>query len=151
MNEIWRHDFWSENTSSDVSHFSVTITRTRVLSEELHATFLLLLSENWFKHLFPELFFEKLWFYRRMRNRHLVFFYKSKYAFKLQVFAIKNSFINMTESREFRWANDAKIAQDVHFTLFLFLRRRRRRRRKQTNKQTKQEVSTILITDVYIT
>ena len=50
MNEIWRHDYRSENISNDVFHFSVNIVRFEFKPMDFlkpkRVTFSLVLSEN---------------------------------------------------------------------------------------------------------
>ena len=51
-------------------------------------------------------------------KRHMIFCYKNKYANKFHALTIKIDIRNMSESKEFRWENDSKLAQDLHFFIF---------------------------------
>ena len=51
----------------------------------------------------------------------MIFYSKKKYTNKFHAFTMEIDSRNMSESKEFRWENDSKLAQDVHFFIFFFL------------------------------
>ena len=124
MNEIWRYDYQSENTSNDIFHFSVKIIGSFISQYAFsRAIFSLDLSVNRLKHSFRRLYPRKFrGFYKRMENviwyfMH-IYIYINKCTNTFYVFTIKIEIRNKSESREFRCENDLKSAYKVHFFIF---------------------------------
>ena len=117
VHKNWMHDYWNENTSNDIFHFSISF-------KELKFQPIGFLARHFFwkltQMLILTLFFRISGGLTKTANTVWFFYYKNKNIYNFYAFTIKTDFWNKSGNRRLRRENKAKPSQSTHFATFFF-------------------------------
>ena len=121
VHENWMNVYWSENTSNDIFHFSVSVIELEFSADRFSRTPL-------FSHFYPKIdadahfksvFLNIGWYKKKPGKYSSIFHSKNKNIYNFNVFTIKTDVRNRSENKRFRRKTEQNCLEVPTLPLFL--------------------------------